>query len=90
MEKQLRTQSEAELQACKPLRRPPFACAADAQQALDAFTQALHATRLEGGRIRPVTRYGKRGRPPAAPSPRHVEYGIEGALASSLAYRQAL
>jgi len=50
----------------------------------------LQATRLEGGRIRPVTRYGKRGRPPAETSPRQVEYVIEGALASSLAYRQVL
>jgi transposase len=90
VEKQLRTQSEAELKAFKHLRRTPFACTADAQQALAAFTQALQATRLEGGRIRTVTRYGKRGRPPAEPSARHVEYRIEGALASSLAYRQAL
>jgi transposase len=90
VEKQLRTQSEAELKAFKHLRRTPFACAADAQQALEAFTQALQVTRLERGRIRMVTRYGKRGRPPAEPSSRHVEYVIEGALASSLACRQAL
>lgn len=90
VEKQLRTQSEAELKALKHLRRTPFACAADAQQALEACTQALQVTRLEGGRIRMVTRYGKRGRPPAEPSSRHVEYVIEGALASSLACRQAL
>ncbi|HEY7489993.1 MAG TPA: hypothetical protein VIH59_02640 [Candidatus Tectomicrobia bacterium] len=37
-----------------------------------------------------VTRYGKRGRPSAQLSSRHVEYVIEGALASSLACRQAL
>jgi transposase len=90
VDKQLRTQSEAELKVFKHLRRTPFACAADAQQALDAFTQALQATRLEGGCIRTVTRYGKRGRPSAETSSRHVEYRIEGALASSLAYRQAL
>jgi transposase len=90
VEKQLRTQSEAELKAFKHLRRTSFACAADAQQALEAFTQTLQATRLEGGRIRTVTRYGKRGRPTAETSPRQVAYGIEGALASSLAYRQAL
>jgi transposase len=61
VEKQRRTQSEAELKAFKHLRRTPFACAADAQQALEAFTQALQATRLKGGSIRTVTRYGKRG-----------------------------
>jgi transposase len=53
VEKQLRAQSEAELKAFKHLRRTPFACAADAQQALEAFTQTLHATRLEGGRFAP-------------------------------------
>jgi transposase len=90
VEKQLRTQSEAELKAFKHLRRTPFACAADAQQALEAFAQALQATHLEGGNIRPVTRYGKRGRPPAETSSRQVAYIIEGALASSLAYRQTL
>ena len=90
VEKQLRTQSEAELKAFKHLRRTPFACAADAQQALEAFAQALQATPLEGGNIRPVTRDGKRGRPPAETSSRQVEYIIEGALASSLAYRQTL
>jgi transposase len=40
--------------------------------------------------MRTVTRDGKRGRPPAETSPRQVEYVIEGALASSLAYRQVL
>jgi transposase len=89
VEKQLRPQSEAELKALKPLRRTTCAGAADAQQALEAFTQALPVTRLEGGRIRTVTRYGNRGRPPAEPSSRHGEYVIEGALASSLACRQA-
>jgi transposase len=90
VEKQLRTQSETELKAFKHLRRTTFACAADAQQALAVFTQALQATRLEGGWIRPVTRYGKRGRPTPETSLQKVEYVIEGALASSLACRQAL
>jgi transposase len=40
--------------------------------------------------MRTVTRYGKRGRPTAETSPRQVVYVIEGALASSLVYRQAL
>ena len=40
VEQQLRTQSEAARKALKPLRRTPFAGAADAQQALEALAQA--------------------------------------------------
>lgn len=87
---QLRTHSEADLKALKHRRRTTFACAADAQQALETFTQTLQATRLEGGTLRAVTRYGKRGRPTPERAPQKVEYVIEGALASSLACRQAL
>jgi len=90
VEKQLRRQSAAALQAFKHLRRTTFACAADAQQALETFTQTLQATRLEGGTLRAVTRYGKRGRPTPETSPQKVEYVIEGALASSLLFHQAL
>ena len=90
VENQRRTQREAERTAFKPLRRTPFACAAEAQPALEALAQAFQATPREGGNIRPVTRYGKRGRPPAETSSRQVESRIEGALASSLAYRHTL
>lgn len=90
VEKQIRSQSEAELKAFKQLCRRAFACTADAQQALETFTHSLQATRLEGGLVRAVPRYGKRGRPTPGASPPKVEYKIEGALASSLAFRQTL
>ena len=90
VDNQVRTQSEAELKAFKQLCRIAFACTEDARQALEAFTHGLQATRLEGGMVRAVTRYGKRGRPAPGASPQRVEYMIEGALASSLAFRQAL
>jgi transposase len=86
---QVRTQSEAELKAFKQLCRTAFACTADAQQALEAFKRRLQATRLESETIRPVRRYGKRGRPRPGAALQKVEYVIEGALASSLPYHQA-
>jgi transposase len=90
VEKQVRTESEAELKAFKQLCHTAFACAADAQQALQTFQQRLQATRLEGTTIRAVACYGKRGRPTSDTGPAKVKYVIEGALASSLAHRQAV
>jgi transposase len=90
VDRQVQTQSEAELKAFKQLCRTAFACTTDAQQALVAFQHGLQATRLEGGTIRAVTRYGKRGRPTPGASPQKVEYMREGALASSLTFRQTL
>jgi transposase len=87
-DKQVHTQSEAELQAFKRLCRTAFACSADARQALETFKHGLQATRVEGATIRAVTHYGKRGRPTPGAVPQRVEYLIEGALASSLAFHQ--
>jgi transposase len=88
--KQVRTESEAELKAFKKLCHITFACAADADKALQTFQQRLQATRLEGATIRAVTCYGKRGRPRSDTVPAKVEYVVEGALASSLMYRQTV
>jgi transposase len=88
--KQVQTQGEAELRAFKKLCRTAFACEPDARQALETFRASLQATRLEGGTIRRVARYGKRGRPTAATAAATIEYVIEGALASQLAYHQTL
>ena len=90
VDKQVRTQGEAELQAFKKLCRTAFACEPDARQALEHFRASLQATRLEGETIRAVSRYGKRGRPTPATAAAKIEYVIEGALASSLAYHQTL
>ena len=69
VERQVRTASTAELKAFKTLCRTAFACAADAQQALQTFPHHLQATRLEGATIRAVASYGKRGRPTPDPVP---------------------
>jgi transposase len=86
---QLRKQSEQEVKAFQKLCRLAFACEADAQQALTRFTQGLQATFLDTSTVRPQLRYGKRGRPGPGTQPDRVVYRIEGALASSLAVRQA-
>ena len=88
VDKQVHTQSAAELQAFKRLCRTAFACSADARKALATFKLGLLATRVEGETIRAVTRYGRRGRPAPEAAPQRVEYRIEGALASSLAFHQ--
>jgi transposase len=90
VDKHVRTQGETELHAFKQLCRTPFACALDAQQALEVFQRSLQVTQLEDGTVRAVRRYGKRGRPAKTTPGERIEYRIEGALASSLAVRRAL
>jgi transposase len=88
--KQWRHQSDQEVKAWKKLGGVIFACAADARQALATFAQALQATVLVSSSVRATPRYGKRGRPGPGVQPDHMVYHLEGALASSLAARQAL
>jgi transposase len=90
VDKQLLKQSTAEVKAFQHLCRTAFACEADAQQALHAFAQDLQATRVQQVMIRPTPRYATRGRPSHTAPPAHVVYHIEGALASSVAGREAL
>jgi transposase len=82
-------QSDQDLKAFHKLCRTAFACEADAQQALRAFEQGLQMTQCTQVTIRPVAYYGKRGRPGPSALPARVVYQVEGALASSLAARQA-
>ena len=72
------------------LCRTPFACEADAQQALGTFAQGLQAASLPEGTIQPRRRYGKRGRPGQGAPPPQMVYHITGALTSSLAAHEAL
>jgi transposase len=88
--KQLRTQSDKEVNAFKKLCGTAFACEADAQQALATFAQGLQATFLATSSVGPTSRYGKRGRPSLGSQPAAVVYHINGALASRLAMRHAL
>jgi transposase len=88
--KQLRQQSDKEVDAFKKLCHTPFACEADARQALAAFEQGLQATFLSTSTVRAKLHYGKRGRPGRDVQPDQVSYQVEGALATSLPTQQAL
>jgi transposase len=90
VDKHWRRQSEAELKAFQQLCRTAFACEADAQQALASFTQGVHTTTLADRLIRSRPRDRKRGRPGQGAPPEPVVYQIAGALASSIAAREAL
>ncbi len=90
VDKHLLQRSTDELKAFQKLCRTAFACEADAQQALTAFAHGLSATTLPEVTIRALPRYRKRGRPAQGALPAQVWYQIEGALASSLATREAL
>jgi transposase len=89
VDKQWLKQSDKESKAFKKLCRTTFACEADAQQALAAFAQGLETTALHQTTIHPLARYAKRGRPGQDAPPAQVIYQIQGALASSLATREA-
>jgi transposase len=90
VDKQLRKHSDQDVKGFKQLCRTPFACEADAHQALATFVRGLQATYLHAVTVHPTPRYGKRGRPRPDTQPARVVYTIEGALASSRATRQAL
>ena len=83
-------QSEAEAKAFQKLCRTAFACEADAQQALAAFTHGLRTTTLPDSLIRSTPRYSRRGRPGPGVPPEQMVYQLEGALASSIAAHEAL
>jgi transposase len=90
VDKQLLTHSAQEVKAFKKLCCMTFACEADARQALATFVRGLQATILHEVAVHPKRRYGRRGRPGSEAQPAQVVYTIIGALASSLAARQAL
>ena len=90
VDKPLLKQSTDEVKAFQKLCRTAFACEAEAQQALNTFAPGLHATALPEVTIHAMPRYHKRGRPGQGTQPDQVEDQIEGALASSIAAREAL
>jgi transposase len=90
VDKQFLKQSAQEVHAFKQLSRTPFACEADARQALATLMAGLQATFLHEVAIHPTPHYRKRGRPGQGAQPDQVVYHIEGALASRMAARQAL
>jgi transposase len=90
VDKQVRKQSDQEVPVWKKLCSTLFACEAAARQALATFEQDLRATFLHTSTVRATPRYRRRGRPSPGVPPAQVVYHIEGALASSLTFRQAL
>ena len=89
VDKQWCKQSDKDTKAFKKLCRLPFACEADAQQALADFAHGFAVTALHHSTIRPVVRYRQRGRPGQDAQPQQVISHIAGALASPLAVREA-
>jgi transposase len=87
---QLLRQSDQERKAFKKLCAKTFVCEPDARQALEQFKGTLTLSRIEGETIRTTSHYGGRGRPQTGQTPERVAYVIAGALASSVATRQAL
>jgi transposase len=90
VDKHWRQQREADAKAFQQLCRTAFACEADAQQALAAFTHGLRTTTPPDRLIRATPRYSRQGRPRQGVPPEQVVYQIEGALASSIAAHEAL
>jgi transposase len=88
-DKQWRKQSDQDLKAFQKLCHTACACEADALQALSACEHGLPVTSCAQVTIRPIARSGKRGRPGLSAQPAQLIYQVEGALASSLAARQA-
>jgi transposase len=90
VDKQRLKQSDQDIQAFKKLCGTTCACEADARQALATWERGLQATCLHQTTVRPLSRYGKRGRPGPGAHPDQVVYQIDGAVASRVATRQAL
>jgi transposase len=85
-----RQQRDKETKAFRQLCHTTFACEADARQALSTFEQDLQTLSLAASTVHAQPRYSKRGRPGPDARPDQVVYQSDGALASTLAARQAL
>ena len=84
-------QGEAEWKAFDRLQRTAFACAADAESALDAFRKQQKLTSVHDAQVLARPRYAKQGRPAQGQRPDAHQYFVQGALASRIElHRQAL
>jgi transposase len=91
LRKQYRAQGEKDQKAFDRLGRQAFACEADAQVALEAYTKQHTGSLVCESRIVARPRYAKQGRPAKTQSPDRIEYFIEGGLASVIeTYRRKL
>ena len=77
--RQLLRESQRETQTFDSLCQQRFACAPDAQQALDSYCQGLRVIQLEGARVEPVYGHRRRGRPAAGARPEVIGYRVSGA-----------
>ncbi len=77
-------QGEAELKAFAHLQRTPFACAADAEAALDAFRKRQKLTTVCDAHILVRPRYTGQGRPARGRAPDAHQYFVQGGLASRI------
>jgi transposase len=71
--------SQAEYQAFLKLCHQRFACAADAQRALEQFCQGLSTLRLDEAEVVAVHKHSRPGRPAPSAVPTVVGYQIQGA-----------
>lgn len=77
-------QGEAELKTFAQLLRTPFACAADAEAALDAFRQRQKLTMVCDAHLLARPRYTGPGRPARGRTPDAHQYFVQGGLASRI------
>ena len=77
--RQLLRESQRETHAFDSLCQQRFACAPDAQQALEAYCQELKVIQLEGATVEPVYGHRRRGRPAAGTQPEVIGYRVSGA-----------
>ena len=82
--KQMLTHSEEDLRAFQKLCRQEFACAPDAEQALDAFKQVVKVSTVRGETINPRPRYTQPGRPGNNRPPDRLVFQIDGYLSVSI------
>lgn len=88
--RQVRKRSEGEAKAFQALCRQRFACRPDAEQALQRLQATLKFTPVEQVSFEEVPYYDRRGRPGAGQRPAGVHVRLTGAIATTLASRQAL
>jgi hypothetical protein len=88
-DKPWRQQSDQALHAFQTLGHTALACEAEARPALSACAHGWPVTPGAQVTSRPLARYGTRGRPGLGAQPAPLIYPVAGALAASLAARQA-
>jgi len=74
-------QGDIDLKAFSKLKRMEFACIADAQSALQDFTNRLTLTMVSDARIIELPHFPKKGRPGKEQLPERISYRIDGELA---------